>query len=410
LRKNGTCSFINGPSFLRPHRNVLERLIRERILSPGRNTIRYTFQGKKSHYVEAYIFLWNASDSIVISDIDGTVTKSDVGGVVDTIIKESYDYAHHGVCRLYQFLAATHERVAASHLTEEELKTFIASRISESKPWALPKKQKRMNALKSTSDTRFLYLTSRPISLLESTRKFIYSLKQNEYELPPGPILCHIGSLSQVLYTELILKSADKFKADTLNRQVVEPFAMAGKKTNEKLFIASFGNKHTDASAYEEVGVEKHDIYIINTKSKITCMSSITETVHHLRSDPLNKLIRSKTTNTPRKSFGSDIANSMMECCSNGEEQIVNFVTEAKNQNKLLKESSERALEKDNEGHNPRILSERLGARGESETDEYKYEYYTDSRLLRQLSKKVFISVSGRPEPQSAYLDQTCWY
>lgn len=46
-------------------------------LKPGQNKVRYivqsSFQG--SQYVEGCIFLWPTSTKIVISDIDGTITK-----------------------------------------------------------------------------------------------------------------------------------------------------------------------------------------------------------------------------------------------------------------------------------------------------------------------------------------------
>jgi Uncharacterized protein involved in plasmid maintenance len=86
--------------------------------------------------------------------------------------------------------------------------------------------------------------------------------------LPPGPIFLHTGTLSTVLYAELVTKSMHEFKADLLTRQVVLPFVAAGKKVSKSpLFLAGFGNKKTDSLAYEMAGMNCNDIYIIDKKS-----------------------------------------------------------------------------------------------------------------------------------------------
>lgn len=37
----------------------------------------------------------------MVSDIDGTITKSDVVGLLDSIAVESYGHTHSGVCRFF---------------------------------------------------------------------------------------------------------------------------------------------------------------------------------------------------------------------------------------------------------------------------------------------------------------------
>ncbi|GMI36333.1 hypothetical protein TeGR_g2771 [Tetraparma gracilis] len=89
--------------------------------------------------------------------------------------------------------------------------------------------------------------------------------------LPNGCVLCHTGSIREVLVTELVKKNPNEFKADVLRRQVVLPFAAAGKSPNEKLFVAGFGNKATDSMAYSDIGIAMDDIYIINKSSTMMC-------------------------------------------------------------------------------------------------------------------------------------------
>jgi len=289
--RNG--KFRNGNSS-KPSTAALNRLVQSGILHSGRNLLRYylvvpkkkrkdeSTPGGEEYKVlgttEASLFCWSCHDVVIVSDIDGTVTQSDVRGVLDTIVTERFEYVHRGVCRLF------------SHLSQQPFVSCASS-----------------NKDKRISKMHFLYLSSRPLSLINSTRKFITTLtqssppisssdndmivdgkdshthlndlkpqltKREDFKLPPGPIFCHTGSVVDVLKAELIDKTAHLFKSDVLRRQVIIPFVAAGKQPNSKLFFAGFGNKKTDAMAYSMVGLERQDIFIINTASTIICMNS----------------------------------------------------------------------------------------------------------------------------------------
>lgn len=51
-------------------------------LCPGHNTVRFVLRGARwgETHVSAALYLWNWSDRVIISDIDGTITRSDVLG------------------------------------------------------------------------------------------------------------------------------------------------------------------------------------------------------------------------------------------------------------------------------------------------------------------------------------------
>lgn len=70
-------------------------------LNEGSNEITYSvtsnLQGEQ--VLNAKIFLWNYYDRIVISDIDGTITKSDVLGQIMPMM--GGDWSHPGVVNLY---------------------------------------------------------------------------------------------------------------------------------------------------------------------------------------------------------------------------------------------------------------------------------------------------------------------
>jgi phosphatidate phosphatase LPIN len=53
----------------------------------------------KKVVVTMKIFLWNAQEKIVVSDIDGTITKSDILGQI--LGQMRYKWFHTGVTRLY---------------------------------------------------------------------------------------------------------------------------------------------------------------------------------------------------------------------------------------------------------------------------------------------------------------------
>jgi phosphatidate phosphatase LPIN len=91
----------------------------------------------------AKIFFWDSDVHIVVSDVDGTITKSDVFGHLFTIVGR--DWTHSGVANLYSNI--------------------------------------RKNGY------QILYLTSRAIGQANYTREYIKSVEQGSYQLPDGPII-----------------------------------------------------------------------------------------------------------------------------------------------------------------------------------------------------------------------------
>ena len=66
-------------------------------LRKGQNTISFTI-GRSGTTVDGFVYLWPSDAKIVISDVDGTVTKSDVlGHILPNLGK---DWSHAGICRL----------------------------------------------------------------------------------------------------------------------------------------------------------------------------------------------------------------------------------------------------------------------------------------------------------------------
>jgi len=187
-------------------------------LNPGANTIRFstgtTLRGKVD--ITATIFLWSESAKLVISDVDGTVTKSDVMGHIATFFGK--DWTHPGLCSLYSKIAK--------------------------------------------NGYHFVYLTARSVSQVEQTRQFLFNVEQDGTRLPHGPVLTAPEKLFSALQQELSKKSHE-FKIACL-AQVRDAFP-----THVKPFYAGFGNRIGDVIAYTASEISEHKIFIINKDSVI---------------------------------------------------------------------------------------------------------------------------------------------
>lgn len=136
------------PSSPPPHQYVKTlRLTSDQLkqlnLKKGANTITFSLSASGVVACTARIFLWDSSDLIVVSDIDGTITKSDALGHVFTMIGR--DWTHLGVAKLYTDIARNGYNI--------------------------------------------MYLTSRAIGQADSTRDYLKGIKQNNHQLPEGPVI-----------------------------------------------------------------------------------------------------------------------------------------------------------------------------------------------------------------------------
>eukprot|EP01114_Cavostelium_apophysatum_P015868 TRINITY_DN440_c0_g1_i3.p1 TRINITY_DN440_c0_g1~~TRINITY_DN440_c0_g1_i3.p1 ORF type:complete len:846 (+),score=250.69 TRINITY_DN440_c0_g1_i3:274-2811(+) len=192
-------------------------------LKPGPNTIKFSvsspFQGTRE--VRATIYLWEPDCKIVISDIDGTITKSDVFGQILPIMGR--DWSHSGVVHLYSNIKA--------------------------------------------NNYHMLYLTSRPIGSANLTRGYISSLKQQDILMPQGPLFMSPNRLLSSFNQEVILRRPEEFKIACLKdiKSLFPP--------GSQVFYAGFGNRPTDALSYRTVGVPLGKIFTINYKGEISIVN-----------------------------------------------------------------------------------------------------------------------------------------
>ncbi|KAJ2888309.1 lipin Ned1, partial [Coemansia aciculifera] len=184
-------------------------------LRRGANDVKFLVPSNKA-YCEARIYLYRYDTQIVISDIDGTITKSDALGHLFNMVGK--DWTHPGVAKLY---------------------TDIANNGYE-----------------------ILYLTSRAIGQADGTRYFIGNVKQSAYKLPSGPLLLSPDRLFTSFHREVIMKRPHEFKMACL-RDIKNLFG------DHSPFYAGFGNRITDAMSYRSVNVPVSRICTIDTYGEI---------------------------------------------------------------------------------------------------------------------------------------------
>ncbi|GJD09680.1 Phosphatidate phosphatase PAH2 [Galdieria sulphuraria] len=214
----------------RPSKEALARLP----LRCGMNVVKFvvnsTLQGVQE--LSSRIFLWSSDSKIVVSDVDGTITRSDVLGHL--LPRVGKDWSHEGIAKLYTLIAR--------------------------------------------NGYKMLYLTSRAIGQATSTRAYIQSLYQDsKYTLPEGPVVMSPDRLVESLAREVIRKRPQEFKIAAL-RNVKELFA-----DSYNAFYAGFGNRYTDLISYRAVGIRSNRIFLINWKGELQICNYVYETVGSYR-------------------------------------------------------------------------------------------------------------------------------
>ncbi|NWH80132.1 LPIN3 phosphatase, partial [Piaya cayana] len=187
-------------------------------LQDGPNEVAFsvTTQYQGTCRCEATIYLWNWDDKVVISDIDGTITKSDaLGHILPHLGK---DWTHHGIAKLFHKI----------HL----------------------------------NGYKFLYCSARAIGMAHITKGYLKWVNEQGCALPKGPILLAPSSLFSAFHREVIEKKPEVFKIACL-MDIQNLFA-------PKLpFYAAFGNRANDVYAYKQVGLPDNHIFTVNPKGEL---------------------------------------------------------------------------------------------------------------------------------------------
>ncbi|KAJ9623805.1 lipin Ned1 [Knufia peltigerae] len=184
-------------------------------LKPGRNQISFTVNRATC---TAYMYYWTSDVPIVISDIDGTITKSDALGQLLNMVGR--DWTHAGVAKLYSDIVANGYNI--------------------------------------------LYLTSRSVGQADTTRAYLNGIVQDGWRIPEGPVILSPDRTIAALRREVYLRKPEMFKMACL-RDILGLFPG---RTNP--FYAGFGNRFTDALSYRSVHIPSSRIFTINTNAEVS--------------------------------------------------------------------------------------------------------------------------------------------
>ena len=184
-------------------------------LKSGPNAMSFTVNRATC---QAFMYLWRYDVPIIISDIDGTITKSDALGHVLNMIGR--DWTHLGVAKLYTEI--------------------------------------------HNNGYNIMYLTSRSVGQADTTRAYLNGVVQEGYRLPKGPTIMSPDRTIAALRRELYIRKPEVFKMACLRdiKNLFDP--------NRTPFYAGFGNRFTDALSYRSVSIPQNRIFTINSYAEVS--------------------------------------------------------------------------------------------------------------------------------------------
>jgi len=188
-------------------------------LKEGPNEILYVVNSMTGgiQTLKSHIYLWKSNEKLIISDIDGTITKSDILGYIYPLFGK--DWSHDGVTDLFTNLYKNGYKI--------------------------------------------IYLTARAIGQSTMTKNYLNNLIQEQNKLPPGPMLMSPDGLFSALKREVIQRKPHLLKIPLLT-EIKNLFPK-----NINPFYAGFGNRDTDAIAYRYLDIPLNNIFIVDPNSDV---------------------------------------------------------------------------------------------------------------------------------------------
>ena len=221
LNKNKLCSLF-------PTKEQIKKMD----LKKGKNEISFAIETYLGgvQIIKSNIYFWSYNIKMILWDIDGTVTKSDILGVI--LPRIGINWNHDGVIELINKM---HE-----------------------------------------NGYKIVYLTARAIFQSDATHEFLGNIEQNGKKLPNGPIIMDPDGAFSSFKKGIIQKQQYLIKILSL----LEIKNLFGNEDNNQHFYAGFGNKETDAIAYRYLGIPMKNIFIINTSSNIVQLGEKEKTTY----------------------------------------------------------------------------------------------------------------------------------
>jgi len=170
------------------------------------------------------VFLYKDTDKLILTDVDGTITESDIKGHI---------YPHFG-------LPADHDHVIQ-----------LFHKLGE-------------------MDYKIVYLTARSYSQDDDTKEYLFEMLQNRsgFSLPVGPVLSSPNPFVNSLVSEVINGNPFIEKTKTI-LGIKRVFETTEKQSIMETIVAAFGNKETDTKAYVDAGIDPMKIFIVDPEGVV---------------------------------------------------------------------------------------------------------------------------------------------
>ena len=169
------------------------------------------------------IYLLKQESQLVITDIDGTITTSDIKGFIGGNLGSNVHHAN--------------------------VENFF-NRVSN-------------------NGYILVYLSARPVAFDDLTRDYLF----DNLHMPEAPIL-----LSPIAAEAALTADPDVMKTVMLH-SLLEMF-----DKKQDVVVGAYGNKNTDTEAYSNVGIRGDRIFLINSKSEIRNVLTGNKSSYHSQS------------------------------------------------------------------------------------------------------------------------------
>lgn len=187
------------------------------------------------------IYVYYQNDRLVITDIDGTITTSDIKGFL--VGNVGVDVHHSGVVEFFNKV--------------------------------------------SFNGYKVVYLTARPLAFDTMTREYLFDTLQNvdgrlpnfiRYSLPKGPMI-----MSPISAKAAITADADVMKLETL-KSLLNLFDI-----KHDVVAGAYGNKNTDTEAYLKSGIRGDRVFLINENSKLVNVATGNVSSYQLQAEGIDQ-------------------------------------------------------------------------------------------------------------------------
>ena len=193
-------------------------------LNPGLNPGEFRVE-KFDVVIKFNVFLYNQADKLVLTDIDGTITQSDLKGHI--LPRFGLDADHERVVEMFHMIGQNGYKIV--YLTARSI-------AQGNRP-------------------------NRLLTLIQGTREYLFQTLQDQdgYSLPMGPVFLSPrtfigGVIAEVTDPAPMKLAMIKSIADLFNRKA-------------EVFSGAYGNKDTDSRAYVQAGIDESKIFIVDTSS-----------------------------------------------------------------------------------------------------------------------------------------------